>query len=125
MIKILISLVLLMTFSSVAAKEVMLDVYPTFRITQDENGSQKEQLSNKDIKASRILIAKDSDGNYYWVTRNNTRMFKSVSGIFVTYTATTGAGFVKIFKSNDKNKPSKYIEYVTLGMMSITYYGKF
>ena len=76
------------------------------------------------------------DGRYFWTSRKMTEMSRSESGVYITYTALNGSGFVKVYAEEmrrliellpeeDSRSEVRYIEHVYLGLTTITYVGYF
>lgn len=77
-------------------------------------------------------VISEIGGRYYWATRENTEMVRQVSGVFVTFIAINGSGYVRIIEKTGKAAASimsqteaefDYTEHMMIGLRSITYYG--
>ena len=69
---------------------------------------------------------------YYWASRENTELVRIDSGAFTTYVALTGAGYVRVIRTEQKQAASRanpteasfdYVEHLVIGLRSVTYYG--
>ena len=96
-----------------------------------ENGSQRkpEKLSPAKSKEYKCTIT-EVDNKYYWTTRENVELIPIQRGIYTTFLATTGAGYVRIINPEMKKivfkeseQPYDYMEHLVLGFSTITYYG--
>jgi hypothetical protein len=72
---------------------------------------------------------------YVWASRNNVPLVRVESGDYVTYTATTGAGYLRVLApvmrkallalpDGEREKEFVYMEHMVHRMGSITYFGK-
>lgn len=112
------------------AEQIVFTGVPKIKILID-NGSQgtPEKLSqDKSIEYKCIIIKEDN--KYYWKTRENVELIPTQSGIYTTFIATTGAGYVRIIDPEMKKKifkeggqPYDYLEHLLLGLSTISYYG--
>lgn len=107
---------LIFTFPIISSEEFIGS--PQFLVFSSTKGVQKNNLSAKEKKDGLLIIRKNEDGDYIWVTRGNNILNKSVSGIFIIYFATSGAGYIKIDSTS-----GQYIEHMSLGLETYTYYG--
>ena len=111
---------LLICLSSINAVADVLEFsgVPVVKITTSPESTSKVQLTSDEMAENRVVINKDDEGNYIWATRNNTLLFKTVSGIYTIYTSFAGAGYVKV-----DNTTGMFMEHVHMGFMTITYHG--
>jgi len=113
-----------------ATEEIVFTGIPRIKILI-ENGSQgtPEKLSQAKSIEYKCTITK-VDNKYYWTTRENVELISVQSGIYTTFIAVNGAGYVRIidpemkkiaFKEGDQ--PYDYMEHLLLGLSTISYYG--
>jgi len=113
-----------------ATEEVVFTGIPQIKILI-ENGFQgtPEKLSQSKSIEYKCTITK-VDNKYYWTTRENVELIPRQSGIYTTFFATNGAGYVRIIDPEMKkiifNKGDQsydYMEHLLLGLSTISYYG--
>jgi len=111
---------------------VILTGIPAIKIY--EGGLKRIVEDIKDDKAleCQCIITKVGD-KYFWASRNNIELIRIQSGAFVTFVATSGAGYIRFILPDmkeaaslidDTEKKYDYVEHMLLGLRSITYYGK-
>lgn len=85
------------------------------------------------MNSSKCII-EEIDGKYYWATRDRKPLIRYAAGAYITYVALDGAGYIRTLNPLFDRKlveslMSKtdlmfdYVEHMTLGLRSITYYG--
>lgn len=113
-----------------AAEEIVFTGIPQIKILI-ENGSQgtPEKLSQAKSIEYKCTITK-MDDKYYWATRENTELIPIQSGMWTTFIAETGGGYVRLIDPEmkkilfkDGGQPYDYIEHLLLGLSTISYYG--
>jgi hypothetical protein len=87
-----------------------------------EGVPKQYDLGRLDSVKYRAEISK-AGSKYYWTSRGNLEMDKRTSGIYTTFTAVNGSGYVRVDESRLIKKSVVYTEHVTLGLNSITYLG--
>mgnify|MGYP001076629685 CR=1 FL=1 len=97
----------------------------------DEFGSRSERpLQQNDD----VLITKQGD-TYYWSSRNNKPMFRTEAGIYVTYVATDGSGYVRTIGDDYRKQflatlPDEqlggftYVEHLIFELKTLIVYGR-
>ena len=110
---------------------------PAFRIgTTASTRSQRESLSETEASESAMCIV-ESQGRYFWFTREMTEMARSDSGGFVTYHALNGSGYVRLLNRQGREQAdavrdnpllreqfaARYVEHMMIGFNTITYIG--
>ena len=102
---------------------------PISKIGESGDSRTYEKVADKDKLEFQCIITK-VDGKYFWKTRENKEMVKVRSGIYITYLALNGAGYVRVIDQEMKkvifeNSEQKfdYKEHMMSGLSSITYYG--
>lgn len=82
---------------------------------------------------SAECIIQEIDGKYYWATRNRKPLLRVAAGAYITYISLDGAGYIRIIDPSLKPVGSQisktdvmfdYVEHMTLGLRSVTYYGR-
>ncbi len=92
---------------------------PWQKCITSENGVVQKNIDLDIQDESKVVISKDEMGVYIWKSRNDTQMDLQTSGIFMIFTAKTGAGYVKI-----NTETGDYIEHMHLELKTVTYYGR-
>ena len=111
--------------------EVIFVGSPVRKVSEAGLSRIPEKLSPEKASASLCVISKVG-AEYYWTSRNNLRLYRVESGAFITYLA-PGTGYVRIIMPDMKVSASlmseteasfDYIEHMTLGLRTVTYWGK-
>lgn len=84
---------------------------------------QRTMLDRSSQSEFQVIIQRDGD-RYFWKTREMKELERHQSGIFVTYQAIDGSGYVRIDSSANASSPIGYIEHLKLGLATITYQGR-
>ncbi len=115
-------LFLVLVCSSTWAEEIFTGT-PIARTVLDGDQAQRTMLDSSSQSEFQVIIQK-LDDRYFWKTREMKELEKHQSGIFVTYQAIDGSGYVRIDSSADASSPTGYIEHLKLGLATITYQGQ-
>lgn len=119
---------------SADARELVFEGLPAKKIEVSEQASATFNLTKKQSDEFKVVIARDGD-NYFWVSRGNTQLVPMQSGVYITFVAVNGSGYIRIlnnamremFKSlpeEEKIRNYLYMEHLIHQMGSITYYGR-
>lgn len=93
---------------------------------------ERTKLDKDDQLEFKVIIVKEGD-RFFWKTREMKELTRHQSGLFVTYQAVDGAGYVRVDLSGgaigDLKVPGSsldigYIEHIKLGLNTITYQGR-
>ena len=93
---------------------------------------ERTKLDKGDQLEFKVIIVKEGD-RFFWKTREMKELTRHQSGLFVTYQAVDGAGYVRVDLSGgsvgDLKVPGSsldigYIEHIKLGLNTITYQGR-
>ena len=113
------------------AQEIIFSGVPVLRIS--EGGVDRVVENIKEEKAFEFKCVITKIGNkYFWSTRNNVELIPMQSGAFLTFVATSGAGYVRIIMSGLKDAAAltdetarqyDYVEHMLTGLKSVTYFG--
>lgn len=112
-------------------EEVIFSGIPSVKISEGGTSRVVEDLKGAKATEAECVIVKTGD-KYLWKTRNNTEMTQIQSGAFVTFVATSGAGYARIIPADLKEAASlmdetekkyDYVEHMVIGLKSVTYYG--
>ena len=114
--------------------EIFFEGYPVTKFEINGTESTKVALDRSDRLEYKVLITREGD-NFYWATRNNLQLYPVTSGVYITYLAVNGAGYVRNFnpemmrqynslpESQEKNEFT-YMENMAHQMGSMSYYGR-
>jgi hypothetical protein len=126
----LLLLVLLIPSLLLKAKESYEFIgIPITKIIESGESTSSEEIPKEKKSEFRCVIS-TTDGKYYWKTRENNEMVKVRSGIYITYIALNGSGYVRVIDQEMKKIVFKdgetkfdYKEHLISGLSSVTYYG--
>ncbi len=126
-------LLLLLTSSAYAKEEIVFTGIPTIKISEGGTSRILKKLTNTKSIEYKCTITKIND-KYYWTTRENVELLPKSSGVYITFLASNGSGYIRIIKSEMKKivaqlldateKEFDYVEHLLLGLKSVTYYGQ-
>ncbi len=126
-------LLLLLTSSAYAKEEIVFTGIPTIKISEGGTSRILKKLTNTKSIEYKCTITKIND-KYYWTTRENVELLPKSSGVYITFLASNGSGYIRIIKSEIKKivaqlldateKEFDYVEHLLLGLKSVTYYGQ-
>ena len=118
--KIFIAAVLL-AVSATAASEVIFEGTPHTRYILGGDTPQTVNLTPSEASEYKVIISKEGD-NYFWTSREDTQVVPITSGIFITYVALSGTGYVRTVMPG--LNITQYTEHLLINFTGITYYGK-
>jgi hypothetical protein len=104
---------------------------PTVKISEGGTDRAVEKLARDKGLNLKCVVSRIGE-TYYWASRDNVRLVRVESGIFVTFIAVNGSGYVRLIElGKDKEGPQHrvteesfaYVEHLLLGLGSLTYYG--
>ena len=132
--KYLILLLLVHIPLAIGQEQVVLEGLPTKRIERTAEFSTATVISGLESQSSAVRITK-ADDIYYWSSRGNIPMSRIEDGIYITYVAVDGSGYVRtlnaiareVFQrqaSDDQVGQTMYVEHILVGLESLTYYGR-
>ncbi len=123
------AVLLALALASSVQAQTLLNATPSVRVDSDQKSTQRTVLTAVDREKARITIVR-LDGKYYWATREHRELAYARGGAMHFFTSPDGGGYVKVmdthFLSASLRAPGprfRFMEHVTLGMGSITYFG--
>ena len=130
---ILVALFILLPWS-VAGAELEFEGIPSVRIDTLEGTSRTHPVAPRNALSLQVRVVRSSD-EYLWASRDNVPMIKRESGIYITYVAVTGAGYVRVLNADMRRairtlppeqqaKEFIYTEHMIDRLGSITYFGR-
>ena len=105
---------------------------PEVRIVEEGYDRSAKDLSSRLAPHYECVIS-ESDGRYYWTSRENTELARHEDGTFITFVATDGSGYIRVIAPGMKSAAAlasetgalfDYTEHLTRGLSTVTYYGK-
>jgi hypothetical protein len=127
--------ILLLAFSgSALAGEVVFEGYPVKKIEMTEQTTASYDVPKSKASEYRVVIEREGE-NYYWRSRENLQLVRTQSGVYVTYLAANGSGYIRVLNDamremykllTDEEKQNNYLymEHLVHRLGSITYYGR-
>ena len=91
---------------------------PFLKATNSINGSDQVNIGGNEANQYALSIIRHND-SYLWASRENKKLLYSRSGVFHNFIA-PGSGYIRVTESD---KGCIYMEHLTLGLSSITYWG--
>ena len=113
------------------AEEVFVGI-PLAKTELSGEQLQRTQIDKNDQLEFKVIIVKEGD-RFFWKTREMKELTRHQSGLFVTYQAVDGSGYVRVDLSGgvtgELNVPGSsldvgYLEHLKLGLNTITYQGR-
>lgn len=132
------SLIALLIATPLFAEEsIVFTGLPTVKISEGGTSRVSETMTkDKAVRFKYRCVITKVDDKYYWTSRESTELLPFSSGIFVTYWAVNGSGYVRVVRTDLKAELKKiaavvgdpeakfdYVEHLLLGLKSVTYYG--
>ena len=119
---------------SVAGSELEFEGIPSVRIDTFEGATRALPVPTRSAQNLRVQVVRSGD-EYLWASRDNVPMIKRESGIYITYVAVTGAGYVRVLNADMRRairtlppeqqaKEFIYTEHMIDRLGSITYFGR-
>jgi hypothetical protein len=120
--------------SSACAAEVEFEGTPSVKVEVLKGVAQTQAVPPQRAREVNVRIVRSGNG-YLWASRNNVPMVKHESGVYVTYVATTGSGYVRVLSPamrraveslppDQRDQEIVYMEHMVNQLGSITYFGK-
>jgi len=135
--KAILTLIFLAVAAPLFAKErVIFTGIPEIKIIEDGVSRVVDANLTKDKAIKFKCTITKIDDKYYWTSRENVELIPIASGVFITYWAANGSGYVRIINPEmaeivrqgdlvgDTLKKFDYVEHLLLFLSSVTYYGK-
>ncbi len=125
----LVPFALVFVLATPGLAQTVLSARPTVKVESNAASTERVQLSDAEQEQFRLVI-KTRDGRYYWMSREGREVIHHASGAFHYFIDPTGSGYVKVFDTGlvpeflrDPGPRVQYLEHVTLGLGTITYWG--
>jgi hypothetical protein len=112
-----------------AEDQLVLSAQPATKVESGPGASERFILSGAQAQDFSVTIVKRGD-RYFWASRENRELLHAVSGIYHLFIDPRGGGYIKVENQSllsesmrDPGPPVRYLEQVTLGLGTITYWG--
>ena len=92
---------------------------PTTKIECDESGCTRFKMNASKSSEYAATVTRGDDLKLQWASREGRALLRARSGVYSYYISPDGGGYIKISTLDDT-----YMEHVTLGLASITYWGE-
>lgn len=117
-----------------SAADLEFEGIPSVKVEMLEGVTQTSPVLRERARELAVRIVKTSDG-YAWASRNNVPLTKRQSGVYITYIASTGAGYIRVLDPSMRNALNRlpeghkdaeftYMEHMVNQLGSVTYFGK-
>jgi len=127
-------LILVLAIPSSAKDAIFFTGMPQIHIQENGITRKAEPLSPENAEKLKCVITKKDD-QYFWTSRDNIQLIPVPYGVFITFMAVDGSGYVRItgIEMTEENPegPAKepeekynYSEHQLMGLKSVTFYGK-
>jgi hypothetical protein len=112
-------------------EDIIFTGIPALKISEGGLNRVVEDIKGDKALEFKCTITKIGE-KYFWTSRNNVELVRIQSGAFVTFVATSGAGYMRFILPEMKDAPLldetekkyDYAEHMLMGLKSVTYYGK-
>ena len=124
-----IALILIASIAE-ADTRIVFSGLPSVRATDAGIGREAKPLASKEAKQFEVIVTEDG-GKYYWASRENKPLMRIENEQFITFVAPGGEGYIKIAKPETvkmlragiQEYSFTYIEHMTAGLTTYTYFG--
>lgn len=117
-----------------ARAEVEFEGRPFIIIEVSEGKTSTTPLPPEKAAEFRVVITREGS-QYFWKSRKDIPLVKTESGGYITYVATTGAGYIRVLAPfmremlsqlprEEREREFVYMEHLTITLGSVTYFGK-
>jgi hypothetical protein len=122
------------SLSTLGQEIVEFEGIPSKKVERTTDFSNSTIVSGLESQSAAVRISKSGE-NYFWTSRNSIPMRKVEDGIYITYWAIDGTGYVRTLTSaarkvyqrqavDNQVGQTMYVEHILIGLESITYYGR-
>lgn len=116
-------ILLLCLLPLVAADEVVFQGRALVRVDADGKDAKLTELSTDAGMKYGCRIVKRGR-SYAWASRDNRRLDRVEAGDFIYYVSPEGSGYVKVLGPSQRGDGFDYVEHVTAGFKTLTYWGR-
>lgn len=110
---------------SLIADDVVFRGVPAVRVLASTDNDVREPLDAAAAQKNECVIVQRGK-KYFWASRENAPVTRIDSPQFTYFVHSGGAGYVKVFTGERKavKAPADYIEHLSRGFETITYWGR-
>lgn len=119
---------------TVWAADIEFEGTPSVKVEVREGVAQTATVPTHRASEVAVRVMRSADG-FLWASRKNVPLVKQESGAYVTYVATTGAGYIRVLSpamrravsslpAEQRDQEFFYMEHMVDQLGSITYFGK-
>lgn len=105
------------------AQQLAFTGTPLLRLDADPTENKRTELSEAAGEKYECRIARKGK-SYVWVSRGNRDLDRVDAGDWTYYISPEGSGYVKVFKGAAAPGSYDYMEHLSAGMKTVTYWGK-
>jgi len=120
--------------STVWSAELEFEGTPNVKVTLLDGKPQAASIAGLDATELRVVIVREGE-KYFWRSRDDVPLIKTVSGSYITYLALNGAGYIRVLSPQmrklrdalppaEREKEYVYMEHLISQLSSVTYLGK-
>jgi len=102
------------------AEKIVFEGTPQYRCSTSFDKDVRDKIVGEDQINYKVLITKDENG-YLWSSREKRSLNHNLSGIYQYFVNPQGSGYIKLVKNEDGSY--SYMEHMTSGLQTITYWG--
>ena len=127
--KLIITFLILFTAvcrSEVTSAEVVFEGLPSMKVTVFDNGKPEQETMNPSRSSEYAVRIVKLGNKYFWESRESKPLNIIKSGVYTTYFAEDGSGYIRIADEGIgavTGEVHRYMEQVTLRLNNITYHG--
>ena len=128
----LLFLIILFAGISHAQSDTIFKGLPILKISEGGISRVVEKIRLDTAVNLKCIISKIGN-SYYWASRENVELMRIDSGIFITFIAPNGSGYIRTLIPDFKESASlmltdteakyDYVEHLLFGLRSVTFYG--
>jgi hypothetical protein len=113
--------------------DVAFEETPLKKVESSFLSTVARDLSDDEAFEYQVRIL-ERQGKYYWASRGMKQLYRSESGVYITYHAVDGTGYVRVgspmlldlrekLPEETKRQEIGYVEHLLTQFASVTYYG--
>jgi hypothetical protein len=114
-------------------ERVVFEGRPLLQVQSGVLATVRNELSADEAFEYQVRIV-ERNGRFYWASRGMTELVRTESGVYITYVAVNGSGYVRVgspglldlrdrLPPEQRRKEIGYVEHLLTQFESVTYYG--
>ena len=96
---------------------------PMLRLDADPAENKRTELSEAAGEKYECRVSRKGR-SYVWASRGNRELTRADAGDWTYYISPEGSGYVKVFNGSSAPGGYDYMEHLSAGMKTVTYWGK-